>query len=368
LGIYYPSQEKHQMVVHSKIMVVDDHLLRVGSSNLTNRSMRVDTECDIAVESSGEKPVEAAISYFRCRLLGEHLGMEPKKCLEETHRTGALLEFIEGHRGLERSLEPLPHEETAWLNGLVPELETADPNEPFDIKAVLEDLVPKGIPRPQVYRVFNLFLVMLLLLGAAAAWRWSPLNELLTMENLRAAAVEIKEFHAAPLIVMGIYLMGSLVACPVTLLIAGTALTFGPFLGPLYSLLGSLLGATATYALGRLLGKDVVKRLAGSRVNRVSRKLAKHGVITVISIRLLPLAPFTFVNMIAGASHIRFKDFFFGTILGMTPGILAITVLERQLHAVISDPDLESFAVLAGVFLVIGFAVWGIHRWLKVED
>ncbi len=66
--------DESSIVVHSKIVVVDDQLFRVGSANLTNRSMALDTECDLTVEASDERE-RAAIALLRNRLLGEHLGL-----------------------------------------------------------------------------------------------------------------------------------------------------------------------------------------------------------------------------------------------------------------------------------------------------
>src|SRR5688500_3227979 len=62
--------------LHSKVMIVDDEWLRIGSSNISNRSMGVDTECDVVLEARGEKRVSAKIREFRNRLLAEHLGAD----------------------------------------------------------------------------------------------------------------------------------------------------------------------------------------------------------------------------------------------------------------------------------------------------
>jgi phosphatidylserine/phosphatidylglycerophosphate/cardiolipin synthase-like enzyme len=59
---------------HSKVMVVDDEWLRIGSSNISNRSMGVDTECDVVVEAQGDKAVRAKIRAFRDQLVAEHAG------------------------------------------------------------------------------------------------------------------------------------------------------------------------------------------------------------------------------------------------------------------------------------------------------
>ena len=55
LGVYWPVTDGGAPIyVHSKVMVVDDRLLRVGSSNLNNRSMGFDSECDVAIEANSD--------------------------------------------------------------------------------------------------------------------------------------------------------------------------------------------------------------------------------------------------------------------------------------------------------------------------
>src|SRR5690606_8573115 len=82
LRVYYPHipglDDGCCLDVHSKLMVVDDEVLRLGSANLCNRSMGVDTECDLILEARGRPEVAAEIRRFRNRLLGEHLGVAPE--------------------------------------------------------------------------------------------------------------------------------------------------------------------------------------------------------------------------------------------------------------------------------------------------
>jgi uncharacterized membrane protein YdjX (TVP38/TMEM64 family) len=79
--------------------------------------------------------------------------------------------------------------------------------------------------------------------------------------------------------------------------------------------------------------------------------------------RVVPLAPFAVVNIIAGACQIRAFDFFVATALGMIPGILSMVVLENQFERTVSDPALAtvSFLVLMSIFFV-GIAVL-LSRW-----
>src|SRR5688572_12986389 len=76
--------------VHSKLMIVDDRWLRVGSANISNRSMGFDTECDLTVDANGREDVRRAIAGFRDRLLGEHLGVEPAVVAREIERGGSI--------------------------------------------------------------------------------------------------------------------------------------------------------------------------------------------------------------------------------------------------------------------------------------
>lgn len=76
LHVYYPvngtAADDREIHIHSKLLIVDDDFIRVGSSNLNNRSLGLDTECDLAVEARGEED-RAAIRAIRNRLVAEHV-------------------------------------------------------------------------------------------------------------------------------------------------------------------------------------------------------------------------------------------------------------------------------------------------------
>ncbi len=109
-----------------------------------------------------------------------------------------------------------------------------------------------------------------------------------------------------------------------------------------------------------------MRRLAGGKIDRVSRQLGRRGILSVLIMRLLPVAPFTLVNLAAGASHIRFRDFALGTVLGMAPGIFAIALFSGQLARVLYAPDALSVGILAGLMLVIASAAaWSWRRFVR---
>jgi len=355
LRIYYPEVpglDGDAVNVHAKVMTADATLVRVGSSNLSNRSMGVDTECDLAFESSGKKYIENGIMAFQSRLLGEHLGVTADEASHAVEAEKSLIRGIERLKGAGRTLLPFPEEEIPWTTDLIFD-SPVDPVEPMDFNKLFEELVPGDVAENSSHNLRWFILLLLALLGLAAAWRWTPLSDWLDREAMAAAGAYLKNHAASPLIILSAYVAGSLVMFPVTLLILATAFTFGPVNGIIYSLTGCLLASAANYGIGHWLGKDRVSRLSGSRVNRLSRRLARHGVLTVGTVRIIPIAPFTIVNLVAGASKIRFMDFLMGTVLGMSPGIIVITLFEHQIEAAIKDPGPGSFALLAGLAAVI---------------
>ena len=112
-----------------------------------------------------------------------------------------------------------------------------------------------------------------------------------------------------PRLVAAAYVLGSLVALAITLMIIATVVVFGPWMGFLYASAGSWLSAMVVFSLGRWMGRDLVRRFAGSLLNRLSRKLSASGLLAVITVRIVPVAPFSVVNLIAGVSEIRWRDF-----------------------------------------------------------
>ncbi len=110
--IYYPvAADGTPIYVHAKIMIVDDRLLKVGSSNLNNRSMGFDTECDLAIEASDrrtDKRIRAVIAGITNDLLAEHLAVEARDIAAVRKAKGTLIGAIEKFaRPRGRTLKPL---------------------------------------------------------------------------------------------------------------------------------------------------------------------------------------------------------------------------------------------------------------------
>jgi uncharacterized membrane protein YdjX (TVP38/TMEM64 family) len=368
LRLYYPQLSPTSdvsLMVHAKVMVVDDRLLRVASSNLSNRSMGLDCECDLAIEAKPGSDAQRAIKSIRERLLAEHLGIEPDAMAEAMQQEQSLIKAIERLRGGERTLQPLDAVVDPQVDELVPESALIDPEQPLDSEQIVNHFVPDE-HKPQTARgVILAVLVLTALLGLAAAWRWTALGDWLELDTLISQAEALNAHTATPLLViLGIALAGSL-AVPLTLLVVTAVLVFGPLVGFFYALAGAVLSALLSYLAGQGVGRDLIRRFAGKRLNSVSKKLSQRGILTVVTLRIVPVAPFAIINLVAGASHVSLRDFALGTVLGLLPGLVAIAVFADRFVKSIRNPDSGSFAWLAVIVLIIALATFGLRKWVS---
>jgi phosphatidylserine/phosphatidylglycerophosphate/cardiolipin synthase-like enzyme/uncharacterized membrane protein YdjX (TVP38/TMEM64 family) len=330
--------------VHAKLMVVDDRLARIGSANLSNRSMGLDTECDLAIEA--HRPEHArAIAGLRDDLLAEHLGVDASRVAETLAREGSLIKTIESLGGGERRLECGESTSTEWGQELAKNLRVFDPESPLSIEELLPQLgasTAESGGAPRRTRAFAL-------LGLS----FTPLAELVEPDALAALGAEIRATPlAAPLASLFLGL-ATVVFVPVTALIVACGLMFPPLTAFAVALIGSSLGAAAGYVLGRGLWRDAVRRVAGPRFQRISRRLGRRGILATAAVRLVPIAPYGLVNLVAGASHVRLRDFLWGTALAMAPGTAALVLAADRVVEAVAAPDattvLTAIAALAGV-------------------
>ena len=152
--------------VHSKIMVIDDQVFRVGSSNLTNRSMRLDTECDLTIEAASLQE-RLAIARMRNRLLAEHLGMSTDAIADFLSRDPSLVRLADSRCTNARCLRELPSGDSSEP---ILEPELVDPAEPVTAGVVFEALATSGAER-RIRRLLPLALIGAALAVVAVMWR-----------------------------------------------------------------------------------------------------------------------------------------------------------------------------------------------------
>jgi phospholipase D1/2 len=359
--------------LHSKLMIVDDEWLRVGSANFANRSMGFDTECDLLIEARGERRTERAIASSRNRLLAEHLELPEGAVREAIESHVSLVAAIDslgsaGRQERRRRLEPfwdLPEPSPA----LVAVATVVDPGLPVPLEI---EPAESSIPIPSLAGESRLPIpasvgVAALAAGLTLLWH-SGVSAPLT-DALRAAELARSVAGNAwivPLILVA-YTPAALVLFPRPLITLFAVVALGPRLGFVCSFAGVMLSAAVTYLLGCRLNRSFVRRLAGRRLGRVSRFLYHRGAAAMAAVRLVPLAPFAVVNLVAAAMGVRPWRFLVGTALGLLPGTLVATLFGEELAQWLRDPHSINIALCAAAVAALVTSGWAVHRWFATS-
>lgn len=142
--IYYPvTSASEPIYVHAKLTVVDDEILRIGSANMNNRSMGLDSECDCFIDAArpanrGNEEIVPTIRRLRERLLAEHCGVSPEVMAQALESHGSMAEAIESFAGEGKRLERLPLKDISEAGRALGESELLDPERPSEMFEPIE--------------------------------------------------------------------------------------------------------------------------------------------------------------------------------------------------------------------------------------
>ena len=202
----------------------------------------------------------------------------------------------------------------------------------------------------------------LFLIALACLWKFTLAGEFLKPARIAGLLEAIEKHRTAPFIFIGIYLVSGLVMFPVTVLGAASAIIFPPYKAVLVSFTGVMLSAALHHVLGARLIKGRAKKALGSTMRQLDSALSDRGVVTIAAIRMIPIAPFTLVNLAAGGLGVPLRDFMLGTALGLAPSITMICIFGRQVRAFWKHPSGTGVLLVIAVALVwIGMAI-GIQK------
>lgn len=358
--------ECKKVYVHAKVCVIDDRLVRIGSANLSNRSLGVDSECDFVLEAHDARTREE-IARVHHRLLGNHLGLSAEEVAEELESRGSLVAMFDAHASGERRLSTLEPDVSPEAAKMWTDERLVDPETPWDAKRLAERLLPAQEKRTSInYGAIVGFLGLLVLL--ASLWHWTPLGEWASPRNL-AALVEpaAQSWWSVPLALVT-FVGLSVLAFPTSVLILAMGFVFGALWGSLYALVGAMASAAVSYAIGHRLGMNSVSKVAGDRVGQIHTWVAERGVWSVVVVRMVPVAPYGIVNLAVGASRIPLRDFMWGTLIGMTPGIILKGLFGDELAEFIASPDTVSLVVLLGIVALFALGGFFVRRWMRGRE
>jgi uncharacterized membrane protein YdjX (TVP38/TMEM64 family) len=324
--------------------------------------MGVDTECDVVIEARQRAQVRREIRRFRDRLIAEHLGADLEAFAEKAKKVGSMARAIDAFGSRQRSLRPLKAPK-------LPEevLEAArigDPEKPIALDTIVRQFSPEAEAPRFAPGPLLIALTLVVLIGLAFIWRYTPLAAVVTPDAVISWAKSFASHWWAPLVIILAYTPAMVVMFPRPLITLTAVLTFGASAGFAYAMTGVLLAALVGFFTGEFVKRDTVRKLAGPRLNKISHLLHRGGLVAVTIVRLLPIAPFVVVSAVMGAMRIRLPNYVIGTALGMTPGMLAATVLSDQFAAALVNPaDVNGWAIAGAVLGLAALAGMG-HWWL----
>lgn len=210
----------------------------------------------------------------------------------------------------------------------------------------------------------RLAIVAAIVAAGAAVLIFTPIRDAVSLEQFSSwLEPHRRAWYALPLVAAAFTALG-LVLFPVLVLIAATGVAFGPWLGPIYAMVGCLASGSAGFALGRWAGPQRVEGVGGPRIAKIRRTLERNGTLAVFLLRKVP-APFMVSNVVAGASKVRFRDFLLGTFLGMAALVVALAGFGYQLTEAFRNPSWSTMLLAAGVLGVPLGLAWSINRVLK---
>lgn len=160
------------------------------------------------------------------------------------------------------------------------------------------------------------------LLAAIALVQFTPVRDLLTTQRLTSLFESAGAW--APLAYMLGYAIGVCLFVPGTLLTVIGAAVFGPYLGFAYVWVGAMAGSSLAFVIGRYLGRDFASSLIGDRLKRYDEAIARNGFAATLYLRLIYF-PFNVMNFGMGLTGVTFREYFFGTALGILVGTFVFT-------------------------------------------
>jgi len=178
---------------------------------------------------------------------------------------------------------------------------------------------------PAVNRRRALIKAVLLAAFIAAAIglvRFTPVRDYLTAEALSGLLAGAGLW--APLAFILIYAIGVCLFVPGSILTGFGAVLFGAYWGFVYVWFGAMIGAAAAFYIGRSLGRDFAASLIGDRLRKYDDSIERNGFATVLYLRLIYF-PFTPLNFGLGLTKVHFRDYLFGTGMGILVGTFIFT-------------------------------------------
>lgn len=217
-------------------------------------------------------------------------------------------------------------------------------------------------------RTLTKIVVFALLAAAVVAIYLSPVREQLTRENMRLFVGHLRGVWYGPVIFLVTFVLACVFALPASLFILAAGFIWGWLLGSVYSIVGAILGALASFYVGRFVGEGMLLKFG--RVGRAVAKQVDHANFgSLLALRFIPGIPFAVLNYGAGVAGVRVRDFFLSTLVGVTPSIFVFAYSADALfNGKMSEGDAaKRLLIVCALMLAITLLPMAVKRFTKRE-
>lgn len=221
--------------------------------------------------------------------------------------------------------------------------------------------------------VKRVLILGLIVAGVLALWFFTPVKELVdfraVFENRENLLETVQSrYLPAVLIYIGVYIAVTALSVPgATILTLLGGFFFGPWLATLYVNVGASLGAFIIYIAARYFLGEGIQNKYGEKLEKFNAEIDKNGPNYMLTLRLVPIFPFFLVNLFAGFTTIRPRQFLWTTALGIIPGSFAYTWLGYA-GATIGDGAPWQLLVALGLLAVLSLIPVLIRRIKAKKD
>src|SRR5258708_13846043 len=172
--------------------------------------------------------------------------------------------------------------------------------------------------------------ILAILPGGVVAVYFSPLRAYITKAHLKDLIAWLRGLWYGPIVLIVLYAIGCVFAVPASIFVIAAGVIWGWKLGAVYAITGGMLGAIASYYVGGFLGEGLLEKF-GTPGHAVPRQVDNAGFASMLIVRLIPGPPFAVWNYAAGIARMRFRDYFWATLLGVIPSHIVFTYCADSL-------------------------------------
>ena len=165
-----------------------------------------------------------------------------------------------------------------------------------------------------------------------------------------------------PVLYIIVYVLRPLILFPAGVLSASAGLIWGAAKGFFILQIGANISSTVEFLIARSFGREMVKKYFKGKMANLDEKIEKHGFLTVLLIRLIPNLPWDVQNLSLGLTRVKFRDYFFATLIGIMPGSFAFVYFGSSLIKVLFNPK-NFWMIIVAVLIFAG--IYFLQKYLR---